>query len=144
VHCSPRAAPLSTANARRSHLPLICRRKSDASIDPRLPLGSWLADHDGRFAHDLQSTGVFVCETNADRAMCLRASTQKYDFQIKELFESQPACAMPVSVRDGALLGAGMTLVAASTFFYRRKQTLPFKVRSSAIAPLRRLSSTTA
>ena len=38
---------------------------------------------------------------------------------------------MSLTVRDGAMLGAGMTLVAASTFFYRRKQTLPFKVALS-------------
>ena len=33
-----------------------------------------------------------------------------------------------LTVRDGALLAAGMWFVGASTFFYRRKQTLPFKV----------------
>lgn len=36
---------------------------------------------------------------------------------------------MPLTVRDGALLAAGMWFAGASTFFYRRKQTLPFKVR---------------
>lgn len=35
---------------------------------------------------------------------------------------------MPLTVRDGALLAAGMWFAGASTFFYRRKQTLPFKV----------------
>lgn len=33
-----------------------------------------------------------------------------------------------LTVRDGALLAAGMWFAGASTFFYRRKQTLPFKV----------------
>ena len=79
---------------------------------------------------------------NADRIMSLRACTQLCGCRIKSLFDLQLDCAMPVSVRDGALLGAGMTLVAASTFFYRRKQTLPFKVRSRAVASPRRLSQT--
>lgn len=35
---------------------------------------------------------------------------------------------MPLTVRDGALLAAGMWFAGASTFFYKRKQTLPFKV----------------
>jgi len=34
---------------------------------------------------------------------------------------------MPLSVAEGALLGGGMWLAGAATFFYRRKQTLPFK-----------------
>lgn len=33
-----------------------------------------------------------------------------------------------LTVRDGALLTAGIWFAGASTFFYRRKQTLPFKV----------------
>ena len=35
---------------------------------------------------------------------------------------------MPPTVGEGALLGAGMFLAGAATFFYRRKRTLPFKV----------------
>ena len=128
------------------HLQLICRRKSDAGIDPRLPLRLLLADHDGRFAHNLHSAETFVCMPNADRLMFCVPCTQISDCQIVAGRCLQLACAMPVSVRDGALLGAGMTLVAASTFFYRRKQTLPFKVRSAsnrlATAPVPQHGST--
>ena len=35
---------------------------------------------------------------------------------------------MPLSVKEGAMIGAGLTLVAGATIFYRRKQTLPFKI----------------
>ncbi|KAK9798223.1 hypothetical protein WJX73_009271 [Symbiochloris irregularis] len=35
---------------------------------------------------------------------------------------------MPWSVRDGILMGAGMTCVAGASLFYHRKQTVPFKV----------------
>lgn len=35
---------------------------------------------------------------------------------------------MPLTVSDGALLGAGMWCAALSTFYYKRRQTLPFKV----------------
>jgi hypothetical protein len=35
---------------------------------------------------------------------------------------------MPLNPKDAALLGAGMLAAGAATFFYRRKQTTPFKV----------------
>lgn len=35
---------------------------------------------------------------------------------------------MPLTVKEGAMIGAGLTLVAGATIFYRRKQTLPFKI----------------
>ena len=35
---------------------------------------------------------------------------------------------MPLTVADGALLGAGMTFVAGATVAYRRKQTTAFKL----------------
>lgn len=35
---------------------------------------------------------------------------------------------MPLNVKDGALLGAGMWCVAAATIFYKQKKTVPFKV----------------
>lgn len=35
---------------------------------------------------------------------------------------------MPYSARDGLLLGAGISCVAGASLFYRRRQTLPFKV----------------
>lgn len=34
---------------------------------------------------------------------------------------------MPLTVSDGALVGAGMVFASGATMFYRRKQTLPFK-----------------
>ena len=44
---------------------------------------------------------------------------------------------MPLTPGDAALLGGGMLAAGAATFFYRRKQTLPFKVRrmDEAVAP---------
>ena len=36
---------------------------------------------------------------------------------------------MPLTVRDGALVGAGMLFASGATIFYKRKQTLPFKAR---------------
>ena len=35
---------------------------------------------------------------------------------------------MPLTPGDAALLGGGMLAAGAATFFYKRKQTLPFKV----------------
>lgn len=35
---------------------------------------------------------------------------------------------MPLSVYEGAVVGAGMMFASAATFFYSRKKTLPFKV----------------
>lgn len=35
---------------------------------------------------------------------------------------------MPLTVQDGAVVGAGMLFAGGATMFYRRKQTLPFKV----------------
>ena len=35
---------------------------------------------------------------------------------------------MPLGQKEGALIGTGTGLVAATVYFYRRKQTLPFKV----------------
>lgn len=40
----------------------------------------------------------------------------------------QATQAMPLTVADGALLGAGMTFVAGATVAYRRKQTTAFKL----------------
>ena len=45
-----------------------------------------------------------------------------------------------LTVRDGALLAAGMWFAGASTFFYRRKQTLPFKVSDQSQTPASVLS----
>lgn len=42
---------------------------------------------------------------------------------------------MPLTVGDGALLGAGMLFAGGATFFYRRKQTLPFKLAYFAAWP---------
>ncbi len=39
---------------------------------------------------------------------------------------------MPLTVQDGALVGAGMLFAGGATMFYRRKQTLPFKVGQDA------------
>ncbi len=39
---------------------------------------------------------------------------------------------MPLTVQDGALVGAGMLFAGGATMFYRRKQTLPFKVGQTA------------
>ncbi len=39
---------------------------------------------------------------------------------------------MPLTVQDGALVGAGMLFAGGATIFYRRKQTLPFKVGQDA------------
>lgn len=36
---------------------------------------------------------------------------------------------MPLGVFEGALLTAGSGLLGAATYFYKAKQTLPFKVR---------------
>ncbi len=44
---------------------------------------------------------------------------------------------MPLTVQDGALVGAGMLFAGGATMFYKRKQTLPFKVGQDA--PLDRL-----
>ncbi|GMH33729.1 hypothetical protein BSKO_01563 [Bryopsis sp. KO-2023] len=35
---------------------------------------------------------------------------------------------MPLTVREGALLGSGMLCLSGAVFFYARKQTLPFKI----------------
>ena len=35
---------------------------------------------------------------------------------------------MPLTVRDATLLGFGCLFTGAATFFYRRKQTAPFKL----------------
>ena len=35
---------------------------------------------------------------------------------------------MPLGQKEGALIGTGTGLAAATVYFYRRKQTLPFKV----------------
>eukprot|EP00884_Botryococcus_braunii_P004838 jgi/Botrbrau1/14355/Bobra.0014s0010.1 len=35
---------------------------------------------------------------------------------------------MPFNVKEAAILGAGMWFAGLSTFFYKRKQTLPFKI----------------
>ena len=40
------------------------------------------------------------------------------------LLESQ----MPLTVQDGAVLGAGMWAAALATVYFKKKQTLPFKV----------------
>jgi len=42
---------------------------------------------------------------------------------------------MPLTVGDGALLGAGMLFAGGATFFYKRKQTLPFKLAYFAAWP---------
>jgi hypothetical protein len=36
---------------------------------------------------------------------------------------------MPLNIRDATLLGFGCLFTGAATFFYKRKQTTPFKVR---------------
>ena len=36
---------------------------------------------------------------------------------------------MPLGEREGILIGTGTALVGATAYFYRQKQTLPFKVR---------------
>ena len=41
---------------------------------------------------------------------------------------------MPLTVRDGALVGFGMLFAGGATIFYRRKQTLPFKVSRPSFA----------
>ena len=38
---------------------------------------------------------------------------------------------MPLGQTEGYLLTAGTALVGATTYFYRKKQTLPFKVQST-------------
>ena len=43
---------------------------------------------------------------------------------------------MPLTVKEGALLGAGAWMAAAATFFYRRKQTFAFKLAYFASWPL--------
>jgi hypothetical protein len=43
---------------------------------------------------------------------------------------------MPLTVTEGALLGGGIWLAGAATFFYRRKKTLPFKVGARKSLPL--------
>lgn len=43
---------------------------------------------------------------------------------------------MPLTVQEGAIIGAGMTSAAAATFFYKRKQTLPFKLAYFVSWPL--------
>lgn len=35
---------------------------------------------------------------------------------------------MPLGEKEGGLIGVGTALVGATTYFYRKKQTLPFKV----------------
>lgn len=40
---------------------------------------------------------------------------------------------MPLTPKDGAMLGAGMTLVAATFVFYKQKRTAPFKVLHAPI-----------
>jgi hypothetical protein len=35
---------------------------------------------------------------------------------------------MPLTVNDGAMLGAGMLCVSGAALFYRQKKTLPFKI----------------
>ncbi|DBB12578.1 hypothetical protein WJX82_006502 [Trebouxia sp. C0006] len=42
---------------------------------------------------------------------------------------------MPLTVQDGALVGAGMLFAGGATIFYRRKQTLPFKLAYFAAWP---------
>lgn len=42
---------------------------------------------------------------------------------------------MPLTVRDGALVGFGMLFAGGATVFYRRKQTLPFKLAYFAAWP---------
>lgn len=42
---------------------------------------------------------------------------------------------MPLTVRDGALVGTGMLFASGATMFYRRKQTLPFKLAYFAAWP---------
>ena len=46
-----------------------------------------------------------------------------------------------LTIRDGALLAAGMWFAGASTFFYRRKQTLPFKVERLELVQMPHLDS---
>lgn len=36
--------------------------------------------------------------------------------------------AMPLGEKEGLLIGAGISLSLATTYFYRQRQTLPFKV----------------
>lgn len=43
--------------------------------------------------------------------------------------QTPSALTMPLTVRDGALVGFGMLFASGATIFYRRKQTLPFKAR---------------
>ncbi len=35
---------------------------------------------------------------------------------------------MPLGEKEAGLIGVGTALVGATTYFYRKKQTLPFKV----------------
>ena len=46
---------------------------------------------------------------------------------------------MPLTVRDGALVGFGMLFAGGATVFYKRKQTLPFKVANAAHACISQL-----
>lgn len=39
------------------------------------------------------------------------------------------AAAMPLGEQEGLLIGAGVSLSLATTYFYRQRQTLPFKVQ---------------
>ena len=41
---------------------------------------------------------------------------------------------MPLGEQEGLLIGAGITLSLATTYFYRQRQTLPFKVDSNVAA----------
>lgn len=43
---------------------------------------------------------------------------------------------MPLTVKEGALIGAGMWAATAATIFYRQKKTLPFKIAYFASWPL--------
>jgi hypothetical protein len=42
--------------------------------------------------------------------------------------------AMPLGEQEGLLIGAGVTLSLATTYFYRQRQTLPFKVQQDNAA----------
>ena len=42
---------------------------------------------------------------------------------------TQHATAMPLGEQEGLLIGAGVSLSLATTYFYRQRQTLPFKVQ---------------
>ena len=41
---------------------------------------------------------------------------------------------MPLGEQEGLLIGAGVTLSLATTYFYRQRQTLPFKVQQDNAA----------